>query len=322
MVVAMPLNETAATLGQLAIIEATVTVIVLMLVALLATWTVGVALRPLARIEDTAAAIAAGDLGRRIESVDRSTEVGRLGLALNSMLARIEAALTAREASEQRLRRLVTDASHELRTPLTAIRGYAELFRRGADQRPADLARAMRGIESESQRMAQLVDELLLLARLDEGQALPSTEEDLVRVVRAAVDAARVIEPNRPLDVSLPPKAMVRADAARMRQVVDNLLTNVRVHTPGGTPATVTVRSDGSMVVLEVADAGPGMSEVARTRVFDRFFRADPSRSRDSGGSGLGLAIVAAITRAYGGEVSVDTETGKGSTFTVSLPAA
>ena len=147
MVVAMPLNETAATLGQLAVIEAAVTAVVLLLVALLATWAVGVGLRPLGRIEDTAAAIAAGDLGRRIESVDRSTEVGQLGLALNSMLARIETALTAREASEQRLRRLVTDASHELRTPLTAIRGYAELFRRGADQRPADLARAMRGIE-------------------------------------------------------------------------------------------------------------------------------------------------------------------------------
>ena len=322
MVVAMPLNEVAATLGQLAVIEAVVTLIVLVLVAVVSTWTVGLGLRPLARIEDTAAAIAAGDLRRRIESVDRRTEVGRLGLALNAMLGRIEVALTSREASEQRLRHLVTDASHELRTPLTAIRGYAELFRRGADQRPADLARAMRGIEFESQRMANLVDELLLLARLDEGQALPSTDEDLVPVVRAAVDAARVIEPDRPLHVRLPASAMVRADAARMRQVVDNLLTNVRVHTPRGTPATVTVRADDTLVVLEVADDGPGMSEVARSRVFERFFRADPSRSRDSGGSGLGLAIVAAIARAYGGEVSVDTATGEGSTFTVSWPAA
>ena len=322
MVVAMPLKEAAATLGQLAVIEAAVTVIVLMLVALLATWTVGLGLRPLARIEDTAAAIAAGDLGRRIGSVDRRTEVGRLGLALNAMLGRIEVALAARDASEQQLRRLVTDASHELRTPLTAIRGYAELFRRGADERPVDLARAMRGIESESQRMADLVDELLLLARLDEGQSLPATDHDLVPVVRAAVDAARVIEPDRPLEVRLPANALVRADATRMRQVVDNLLTNVRVHTPRGTPATVTVRADGPLVLLEVSDAGPGMSELARTRVFERFFRADPSRSRDSGGSGLGLAIVAAIARAYGGEVWVDSESGRGSTFTVSWPAA
>ncbi len=322
MVVAMPLNEVSATLGQLAVIEAIVTLVVLALVAAVATWTVGLGLRPLARIEATAAAIAAGDLGRRIELTDRRTEVGRLGLALNTMLGRIEVALTAREASEQRLRRLVTDASHELRTPLTAIRGYAELFRRGADQRPADLARAMRGIELESERMANLVDELLLLARLDEGQSLPSRDEDLVPVVRAAVDAARVIEPDRPLDLRLPVHAVVRADAARMRQVVDNLLTNVRVHTPRGTPATVTVRSDGGRILLEVADTGPGMTDIAGNRVFERFFRADPSRSRDSGGSGLGLAIVAAIARAYGGDVSVATETGKGSTFTVSWPAA
>ena len=192
---------------------------------LLATWTSALALRPLARIEGTAAAIAAGDLGRRIESVDRRTEVGRLGLALNTMLGRIEAALTAREASEQRLRRLVTDASHELRTPLTAIRGYAELFRRGADERPADLARAMRGIESESERMADLVDELLLLARARRGPGAAATEEDLVPVVRAAVDAARVIEPDRPLDVHLPrdrprPRGR-RADAPGRRQPAD-----------------------------------------------------------------------------------------------------
>jgi len=318
----MPLNEVAATLGQLAVIEATVTVVVLLLVALLATWTVGLGLRPLARIEDTAAAIAAGDLGRRIESADGRTEVGRLGLALNTMLGRIEAALNAREASEQQLRRLVTDASHELRTPLTAIRGYAELFRRGADQRPVDLARAMRGIESESERMGDLVDELLFLARLDEGQELPSADEDLVPIVRAAVDAALVIEPDRPLAMHLPAMAVVRADATRMRQVVDNLLTNVRVHTPRGTPATVTVRAVGSRVVLEVADDGPGMTEVARARAFDRFFRADPSRSRDSGGSGLGLAIVAAIARTYGGEVDVKSEVGQGTRFTVAWPAA
>ena len=205
-IVGWPMQDVAATLGQLATIEILVTVIVLVAAACVVTWLVAVALRPLTGIERTAARIAAGDIGQRIAPVDQRTEVGRLGHTLNTMLARIEIALAARAASEERLRRLVTDASHELRTPLTSIRGYAELFRRGADERPADLARAMRGIESESERMAELVDELLLLARLDEGPALPSTEVDLVPVVRSAVDAARAVEPDRPLAVHLPPR--------------------------------------------------------------------------------------------------------------------
>ncbi len=298
-----------------------VTLAVLAFVAIASTRLIALALRPLGGIEDTASRIAAGDLGQRIAPVDPRTEVGRLGIALNTMLARIEAALTARDASELRLRRLVTDASHELRTPLTSLRGYAELFRRGADARPADLAKAMRGIELESERMAQLVDELLLLARLDEGQPLPASDEDLVLIVEAAVDAARAVEPDRPLEVHVPAAAVVRADGARVRQVVDNLLANVRVHTPPGTQASVTVRNDGDRVILEVADSGPGMSEMASARAFERFFRADPSRSRDSGGAGLGLAVVAAIARAYGGEVAVQSEVGRGTTFSVDWPA-
>ena len=322
LVVAFPLNEAAATLSQLAVIESLVTLAVIAFVVFAATRLIGLALRPLAAIEETAAGIAAGDIGRRIAVTDSATEVGRLGLALNTMLGRIATALAAREASEQRLRRLVTDVSHELRTPLTSLHGYAELFRRGADERPADLARAMRGIELESERMAVLVDDLLLLARLDEDQPMPSTDTDLVPIVQAGVDAARVVEPDRPLDLRLPAEAFVRADAARMRQVVDNLLANVRVHTPRGTSAVVTVRAEGARVILEVADAGPGMTDAARTHAFERFYRADPSRSRDSGGSGLGLAIVAAIVRTYGGEVAVDLELGKGTRFTLDWPAA
>ena len=322
LLVAYPLDQVAATLRQLAIIELLVTLAVIGFVTVASTRLVGLALRPLGGIEDTASRIAAGDLGQRIAQVDTRTEVGRLGIALNTMLGRIEAALTAREASEQRLRRLVTDASHELRTPLTSLRGYAELFRRGADARPADLAKAMRGIELESERMAQLVDELLLLARLDEGQPLATADADLVPVVQAAVDAARAVEPDRPLEVHMPAAAVVSADGARVRQVVDNLLANVRVHTPPGMPASVTVRRDGSQVILEVADRGPGMSETASARAFERFYRADPSRSRDNGGSGLGLAIVAAIARAYGGEVAIDSELGMGTTFRVNWPAA
>jgi two-component system, OmpR family, sensor kinase len=319
---ALPLRDAATVLAQLAVVEVVVTVAVLGAVALVSRRAVAIGLQPLSDIERTADRIAAGEIGRRIERADQGTEVGRLAIALNTMLERIEAALTAREASEQRLRRLVTDASHELRTPLTSLRGYAELFRRGASERPADLSRAMRGIELEAERMAVLVDDLLLLARLDEGQALPAADEDLVPIVRAAVEAARVVEPDRRIDLDVPTHGFVHADATRLRQVIDNLLANVRVHTPRGAPAAVSVQVDGERVILEVADTGPGMSEAATERAFERFFRADPSRSRDSGGSGLGLAIVAGIVRAYGGDVAVESRAGHGTRFAVRWPAA
>jgi two-component system OmpR family sensor kinase len=319
-VVAYPLDEVADTLGQLGAIELLVTALVLVIVLLISSRLVRVALRPLTAIEDTATRISEGELARRVKTVDPRTEVGRLGLAFNTMVTRLEAALVARERSEQRLRQLVTDASHELRTPLTSIRGYAELFRRGADRRPPDLARAMNGIEAESERMGRLVDELLTLARLDEGQGMPPGDADLVPVVRDAVEAALATEPDRRISLALPPTALVLADAGRLRQVIDNLLANVRVHTAPGTPARVSVAEDAANWVLEVADDGPGMTEDARLRAFERFYRADPSRSRDSGGSGLGLAIVAAIAQAYGGEVAVDSAPGHGARFRISLP--
>ena len=320
--VAFPLDEVGATLSQLALIEALVTLVVLSLVAFVARRLVSLALRPLGAIELTAARIAAGEIDQRVAPANPRTEVGRLGTALNTMLGRIQEALNAREASEQRLRRLVTDASHELRTPLTSIRGYAELFRRGADDRPEDLARAMRGIELEAQRMALLVDELLLLARLDEGQMPASTDVDLVPIVQAAVEAARVVEPDRRIDLEVPGTAVVRSDGVRLRQVIDNLLANVRVHTPPGSPARVTVQVSGGRVRLNVADFGPGMTEAVRVHAFERFYRADPSRSRDSGGSGLGLAIVSAIVEGYGGTVAVESEPGAGASFSVDLPAS
>jgi two-component system OmpR family sensor kinase len=320
-VVGLPLLDVEATLAQLTEIEAVVTVGVIVLMAIAGTSLVRLGLRPLSRMEQAAAEIAAGDLSRRVEPADPRSEVGRLGLALNRMMSAIQDAFAARQASEDRLRQLVTDASHELRTPLTSIRGYAELFRRGADRRPADLRRAMAGIEAEAERMAVMVDDLLLLARLDETQTRGAEKVDLVLVAREAVDAARAVEPDRPIGLRTPRTADVVADGDRLRQVVDNLLANVRVHTPARSPAEVSVDVNGEWVTLEVIDAGPGVPVDARAHVFERFYRADPSRSRDSGGSGLGLAIVASITSAYGGEVGLESRAGGGARFIVRLPA-
>jgi two-component system OmpR family sensor kinase len=319
-VVGLPLIDVETTLDKLRQIEIVVTLVVIGLMALVGTWLVRIGLRPLSRMERTAAEIAAGDLTGRVEPADGRSEVGRLGQALNTMLGTIEDAFEARSASEARLRRLVTDASHELRTPLTSIRGYAELFRRGADRRPDDLRRAMRGIETEAERMAVLVDELLLLARLDEGQPLPVEAVDIVAVAREAVDAARAVEPDRPIELRTPTAALVQADRDRIRQVVDNLLANVRVHTPKRSPATVTVEVDDDIVRLEVADTGPGLTDDERAHVFDRFYRVDASRSRDTGGSGLGLAIVAAIVSGFAGVVTVDSTPEGGARFRVELP--
>ena len=313
---------TAAATVSDALIECVVTSVVVVLVALAARLLVSLALRPLGSIEVTAARIAAGEMSQRIPAANPRTEVGRLGSTLNVMLGRIEAALAAREASERGLRRFMTDTSHELRTPLTSIRGYAELFRRGADTRPDDLARVMLGMELEAQRMGVLVDELLQLSRFDEGYQPPSTDLDLVPIVRDAVQAARAVEPDRSIELLLPEAALVRADPVGLRQVIDNLLANVRVQTPRGAPARVVVRSSGGRVLLEVTDWGPGMTEQARVHAFDRFYRADPSRSRDSGGSGLGPVIVAAIVRSSGGSIAVGSEPGAGARLIVDLPAA
>jgi two-component system OmpR family sensor kinase len=281
---------------------------------------VRVGLLPLDRMGHTAGAIAGGDLSHRVESTDPRTEVGRLGIALNAMLDRLEHAFTQREASENKLRRFLADASHELRTPLTSIRGYAELFRRGAEARPEDLARSMAAIEAEAARMGVLVDDLLLLARLDQGRPLEREPVDLGAVAAEAVEAARAIEPGRDVTLDVGGDATIEGDRGRLRQVVDNLLENARVHTPPGTPAHVRVDRDDSHVVLAVADEGPGLSAEARSRVFERFYRDDGARSRETGGAGLGLAIVAAIAEAHGGGVRV-VEGDPGATFEVRLPA-
>jgi two-component system OmpR family sensor kinase len=320
LVVALPLTDVDQTLHHLLLVELLVAGSVLLALALMAWWVIRIGLRPLERMGETAGAIARGDLSRRVEPADEKTEVGRLGLALNSMLGQIETAFAERKASETRLRRFVADASHELRTPLTSIRGYAELFRRGANTRPDDLAKTMRRIEEAAARMGVLVDDLLLLARLDQGRPLERGPVDLSRLVSAAVDDLRVTSPDRPVLYNSDTAIVVNGDEFRLRQVLANLLENARTHTPPNTPVEVRVTQDGANAIVEVRDHGPGMSEEDAVRAFERFWRSDPSRTRSSGGAGLGLAIVAAITEAHGGRTEVETKPGEGATFRVYLP--
>jgi two-component system, OmpR family, sensor kinase len=320
LLIALPLGDVSDTLRQLLVIEGLVTLAVLVGATAMGLYLVRVGLRPLLEIEDTAEAIAAGDLSQRIKRAEPRTEVGRLGIALNAMLQQIEAAFAEKDASESRLRRFLADASHELRTPLTSIRGYAELFRHGANKRPDDLAKVMSRIEEEGKRMGILVDDLLLLARLDQGRPLDQRPADLAGIAEDAVEAARAVEPDRPIDLTGPESVIVTGDSTRLRQVIDNLLANVRTHTPPGTPAHVRLAVADGRAVLEVVDEGPGLPSQERELIFDRFHRSDPSRSRDSGGAGLGLAIVDAIVAAHGGTLDALDNTPTGAVFRASFP--
>jgi two-component system OmpR family sensor kinase len=291
-------------------------------------------LRPLADVERTAQAIAAGDLSQRVPEGDSRTEVGRLTTALNGMLARIEAAFRAQQASEEqaraseaRMRRFVADASHELRTPLTSIRGFAELYRQGAVRTPEETRRLMQRIEAEGARMGLLVEDLLQLARLDQQRSLTILPVDLAEIAGDAVHDARAVQPERPislhLDDSLTEVPVVLGDEARLRQVVGNLVTNALTHTPHDVRVTLTLAeepADPDSVVLRVADDGPGMAPEDASRVFERFYRAESSRTRENGGTGLGLAIVASLVHAHGGSVDVATAPGHGAVFSVRLP--
>ena len=302
-------------------------------------------LRPLGEIERTATAIAAGDMSRRVPAGDPRTEVGRLARVLNMTFNQIETAFQARarseaaaRRSEERMRRFVADASHELRSPLTTIRGFAELHRHGAISDPAEIANVMRRIEDEARRMGLLVEDLLLLARLDQQRPIAWEPVDLLHIAVDTVTAARAIDPDRPIDLVVGSPAespsgepdddagagppVVMGDEARLRQVLDNLVRNALIHTPKGTRVEVRVRAEANAAVLEVADEGPGLDAEQAERVFERFYRADPARSRRHGSSGLGLAIVAALAAAHGGRAGVVSSPGKGATFWVRLPLA
>ncbi|MDQ1703839.1 MAG: two-component system, OmpR family, sensor kinase [Frankiaceae bacterium] len=334
--VAVPLSDVQHTVGRLELLELLIGGIVVIVLAGAGYVVVRRSLRPLAEIELTAAAIAAGDLTQRVPEHDQRTEVGRLANALNGMLGQIERAFHVQQASEgaarkseQQMRRFVADASHELRTPLTSIRGFAELFRQGAVGTEEDLQRVMRRIEDEAARMGVLVDDLLLLARLDQHRPLERQQVGLTVLAADAVQDASAVAPDREvvLDAAeVGDRLVVTGDELRLRQVLGNLVGNALSHTPAGSRITVRVsrRSDdsGRWAVLEVADEGPGLTAEQAERVFERFYRADPSRTRSEGGTGLGLSIVAGLTEAHGGRVELDTDAGVGATFRVLLPLA
>ena len=327
----LPLSGTAAAVRNLVLVELAVGLLALVAAALAAVLVIRRTLRPLDRVAATATRVselplASGEvqLAERVppEDTDPRTEVGQVGTALNRMLDHVEDSLAARQESETQVRQFVADASHELRTPLASIRGYAELVRRQRAEMPADVGHAMRRVESEALRMSALVEELLLLARLDAGRELATEEVDLTALVVDSVSDAHVAGPGHrwQLDLSDAP-VLVPGDGARLQQVLVNLLANVRSHTPEGTTATTRLRVEDGWAVLQVTDDGPGIPPALRPHVFERFARGDASRSRSAGSTGLGLAIVHAVVSAHGG--TVDVEGGPGRTvFTVRLPHA
>ena len=320
-VTGLPLGLTQDTSTRLTALTLAASGVVLLVLALAAWWVIRLGLRPIDDLVRTADEIAAGDLSRRLEPAPPGTEAGHLTEAFNGMVHQIEFAFAERQESEERLRRFVADASHELRTPLTSIRGYTDLMQAGALDEPDARADALRRIQAESGRMAELVDDLLVLARLDQGRPLERLPVDLVAVATDAAQDARAVDPDRPVALVVPDHpVIVQGDEGRLRQVVANLLTNARVHTPAGTPVTVRVAVEGDTAQLVVADEGEGMAPEVATRVFERFYRADASRSRDRGGSGLGLSIVAAVSEAHGGRAGVESAPGVGTRVTVELP--
>src|SRR3954447_9525870 len=318
--VALPLTDVDAAVDRLIRVEIIVTAIILGLLALVTYWVLRLGVRPIKTMTATATAIAGGDLSHRVPEVAPGTEAGELGSALNQMLTRIEEAFDERTRTEARLRRFAADASHELRTPVATVRGYAELYRAGGLQEPNELSEAMRRTEQEAIRMGSLIEDLLLLARLDQGRPLELGSVDLAALARDTVADARVVHPERDLTAEAPDPIVVQGDDGRLHQVVANLVGNAIVHTPPETRVVVRARVFGPEAMIEVSDDGPGMTQEVADQAFERFYRADPSRSRHKGGSGLGLSIVDAITLAHGGRAELHTAPGEGTTVRIFVP--
>jgi two-component system OmpR family sensor kinase len=326
-IVGAPLDATNNTLNRLLVIELIVTGAALLAAVLLGWWLVRVGLRPLEEVERTAESIAEGELDNRVPGENTKTEVGRMARTINIMLTRIQRAFAERDAteaelrtSEGRLRQFVADASHELRTPVSAVSAYAEMYQLGMARSGPELDRAMSGISLESARMGHLVEDLLTLARLDEGLPLEQKPVELVKLSADAVHTAAAVGPDWPVRLEAARPVEVTGDPLRLRQVLDNLLSNVRAHTPIGTTTVVRVSQTEDEAIVEVTDSGPGLDDEQRSRVFERFYRADPSRSRLKGGAGLGLSIVNAIVTAHGGTVRAVSLPGQGASFSVHLP--
>lgn len=321
LVVAQSLQAVERTKHQLIVLFLIVGLIVLLMIAVAARYVIQIGMRPLENVEKTAEQIASGDLSARLPDAKPTTEVGRLVGSLNTMLSRIEESFAARSESEGRLRRFVADASHELRTPLTAIRGFAELHRQGAVAGESDTKELIARIERESLRMSALVEDLLVLARMDQGPKMEIKPVNLSEVVTDAVESARAAGPGHLITLDAGQEIYALGDENRIHQVVANLLANARIHTPVGTQIKVSIKNSEKEIQVIVSDNGPGLSDENREKIFERFYRVDPSRQRTGvEGSGLGLSIVDAVMRSHGGHVSVDSKVGEGSTFTLHFP--
>ncbi len=321
--VATPLSDVDRAVKRLVFVEIVVSTVLLMVLVALGYAVIRRDLQPLEDMVDTAGAIAGGDLSRRVERADDTTEVGRLGAALNNMLMQIESSFSRTKASEDRLRRFAADASHELRTPVTAIRGYAEMYRAGAVQGEEHLTRVMDRIEREASRMGSLTEDLLMLARLDQGRPMEKVQVDLNQLATDVGNDAEAAHQTHPITVTVAETIpLILGDPMRLHQALANLVSNAQMHTPAGTPIIIAVSSDGERATVTITDEGPGIEPEALKRVFERFYRADAGRARSEGGTGLGLSIVQALVEAHGGSVRVRSAVGVGTAFEVLLPLA
>ena len=321
-IVAQSLSDFDKTTRQIGIVFLIIGGLVLLFIAFASRQVIKLSMKPLEKIEATAEKIAAGDLSARLENFEPDTEVGRLSTSLNQMLSRIEESFAARTESEGKLRRFVADASHELRTPLTSIRGFAELHRQGAVPEGEKTKELISRIEKESMRMGSLVEDLLMLARIDQSREIVMADVDLSTLIKEAVTSAQVAGPEHPITADIAHDVHTQGDSDKIYQVVTNLLANARAHTPAGTAIHVATYSANDGTYVTVADKGPGLTAEDQQHIFERFYRVDTSRQRSSSdGSGLGLSIVDEVMKAHGGSVSVSSEPGNGATFTLHFKA-